>query len=144
VRKIVDFFTVVKKDFARMGVDESFCYKKPKTGVSNADERESLRRCEVGMVLGGECPISGTSRGVLGGRISSALRFLGIFVPCVLFPYNAGKTFSHTLFTFFRSEFLNGNGGVELHRHWSWPKRAMILLIGVESGTFDRFNSFGI
>jgi hypothetical protein len=44
LREIVDFCTVVEKDFARMGVDESFCYKKPKMGVSNTDEREVLRR----------------------------------------------------------------------------------------------------
>jgi hypothetical protein len=86
VREIVDFCTVVEKEFARIGVDESFCYKKPKMGVSNADEREVLRRWEVAMVSGGEGPIAGTSRGVLGGRTSSALRFLDTLVPCVLFP----------------------------------------------------------
>jgi hypothetical protein len=32
VRKIVDFCTVVENDFARMGVDESFCCKKPNMG----------------------------------------------------------------------------------------------------------------
>ena len=89
--EIVDFCTVIEEDFARMGVDESFCYKEPKVGVSNADEREVLRRWEVATVSGGEGPITGTSRGVLGGRTSSALRFLGTLVPCVPSPYNAGK-----------------------------------------------------
>jgi hypothetical protein len=32
VREIVDLCTAVEKNFARMGVDESFCYKKPKMG----------------------------------------------------------------------------------------------------------------
>jgi hypothetical protein len=45
VRDIVDFCTVVEKDFARMGVDESFCYKKPKMGgFKSVWEREVLRR----------------------------------------------------------------------------------------------------
>jgi hypothetical protein len=61
-----------------------------------------------------------------------------------LCPTTQAKTFSHTLFAFSRGEFLNGDGGVELHGHWSWPKRATILLIGVKSGTFGRLNSFCI
>jgi hypothetical protein len=61
-----------------------------------------------------------------------------------LFPTTQAKTFSHILFAFFQGEFLNGDGGVELHGNWSWPKRAMILLTRVESGTFGRFNSFRI
>jgi hypothetical protein len=68
-----------------------FATRSPRWGVSNADEREVLRRWEVAMVSGGEGPIAGTSRGVLGGRTSSALRFSDTLVPCVLFPYNAGK-----------------------------------------------------
>jgi hypothetical protein len=96
------------------------------------------------MVSGGEGPIAGTSRGVLGGRTSSALRFLDTPVPCVLFPYNAGKDLLSYAFRVPRGEFLNGDGGVELHGNWPWPKRATILLIGVESGTFGRFNSFCI
>jgi hypothetical protein len=88
------------------------------------------------MVSGGEGPIAGTSRGVLGGRNSSALQFLGTLVLCVPFPSTHAKTVSHTLFASFGGEFLNGDGGVELHGNRSWPKRANILLIGVESGTF--------
>jgi hypothetical protein len=53
-------------------------------GFQNTDEREVLRRWEVATVSGGNGPIAGTSRGVLGGRNSSALRFSGTLVPCVL------------------------------------------------------------
>jgi hypothetical protein len=59
-----------------------------------------------------------------------------------LFPTTPANSFSHTLFAIFGGEFLNCYGGVELHGNWSWPKRAIILLIGVESVTFGRFNSF--
>jgi hypothetical protein len=68
-----------------------FATRSPRWGVSNADEREVLRRWEVVTVSGGEGQIAGTSRGVLGGRTSSALRFLGTLVPCVPFPFNAGR-----------------------------------------------------
>jgi hypothetical protein len=95
-------------------------------------------------VSGGEGPTAGTSRGVSGGRTTSALRFFGHSrVTSLLFTTQA-KTFSHTLFAFFGGEFLNGDGVVELHGNWSWPMRAIILLIGVESGAFGRFNSFRI
>jgi hypothetical protein len=60
------------------------------------------------------------------------------------FPTTQAKIFSHTLYAFIGGEYLNGDGGVELHGNWSWPKRAIILLIVVESGTFGRFNSFRI
>jgi hypothetical protein len=40
VREIVDLCTVVEKDFARMGVDEYFCSKKPKMrGLKCVGER---------------------------------------------------------------------------------------------------------
>jgi hypothetical protein len=70
--------------------------------------------------------------------------FLGTLVPLSLFPATQAKNFSHTHFLFFGGGLLNGDGGVELHGNWSWPKRAILLLIGVESGTFGRFNSFRI
>jgi hypothetical protein len=91
VREIVYFCSVIEEYFARMRVDESFGHNEPKMGVSNADEREVLRRWEVATVSGGDGPIAGTSRGVLGGRTSFALRFLGTLVPCVLSLYNEGK-----------------------------------------------------
>jgi hypothetical protein len=82
-------------------------------------------------VCGGEGPIAGSSRGVLGGRNSSALCCLGTLVPCVPFPYNAGRDLLSYTFRVLRGEFLNGDGAVELHGNRSWPKWVMILLIEV-------------
>jgi hypothetical protein len=65
--------------------------RSPRWGVSNVDEREILRRWKVVTVSGGEGPIAKTSRGVFGRLTSSTLWFLGTLVPCVPFPYNAGK-----------------------------------------------------
>jgi hypothetical protein len=89
-----------------------FAARIPIRGVSNADEKEVLRRWEFATVSGGEGQIVGTSRRVLGGRTSSALIFLGTLVPCVPFPYNAGKSLLSYTFRVPRWWVLNGDGGV--------------------------------
>ena len=59
-----------------------------------------------------------------------------------LLPTTQAKSFFHALFAFFGGEFLNGDGGVEFHGNWSGPKRAIIMLTGIESITFGRLHSF--
>jgi hypothetical protein len=49
VGEIVDFCTVVEEYFARMRVDESFCYKEPKMGGFKCGRERGIEE------MGGYC-----------------------------------------------------------------------------------------
>jgi hypothetical protein len=95
-----------------MGVDESFCYKKPKMEVSNADEREAGRLVQC-------LEVRARLREVVEGSWEDELDPLCVFwalsYHAPLFPTTQAKTFSHALFALLGGEFLNGDGGAEFH-----------------------------
>jgi hypothetical protein len=67
-----------------------FATRNTRWGLSNADEREVLRRWEVATVSGGEGPIELVEGSWEDGLVPPCF-LLGNLVPCIPFPYSAGK-----------------------------------------------------